>query len=132
MSFIFELLQHTWSKTIKDADKEDLKNWQGFLESAEKDRERDRIIAWKDRTTPDNFAVNSEEPEYYRRTAGFLWRIKDATGTHKARNHQYLYNLEVFGHKQYTRRDPAAIAAAQAEVEARVSKGELGPLSPLA
>eukprot|EP00955_Chlamydomonas_euryale_P044902 353000-Chlamydomonas_euryale.AAC.6 len=31
---------------------------------------RSRIIAWKDRTTPDNFAVNSEEPEYYRRSAG--------------------------------------------------------------
>jgi len=29
-----------------------------------------RIIAWKDRVTPDNFAVNSEEPEYYRRSAG--------------------------------------------------------------
>lgn len=31
---------------------------------------RSRIIAWKDRVTPDNFAVNSEEPEYYRRSAG--------------------------------------------------------------
>ena len=31
---------------------------------------RSRIIAWKDRVGPDNFAVNSEEAEYYRRSAG--------------------------------------------------------------
>jgi hypothetical protein len=37
-----------------------------------------RIIAWKDRTTPDNFAVNAEEPEYYRRSAG--WVVGGARG----------------------------------------------------
>lgn len=44
---------------------------------------------------------------------------------------QYLYNLEVYGHKQYTRRDKGAIAAAQSAVNSRVNTGELGPLSPL-
>lgn len=44
---------------------------------------------------------------------------------------QYLYNLEVYGHKQYTRRDQAQLQAAQKSVEARVASGELGPLSPL-
>jgi hypothetical protein len=44
---------------------------------------------------------------------------------------QYLYNLEVYGHKQYTRRDKADVARAQAAVDSRVSTGDLGPLSPL-
>lgn len=42
-----------------------------------------------------------------------------------------MYNLKTFGHKQYTRRDPAEIAAASKAVAARVKKGELGGLSPL-
>ena len=44
---------------------------------------------------------------------------------------QYLYNLEVYGHKQYSRRDKSDLEAAQVAVEARVASGELGPLSPL-
>lgn len=131
MSFIFEMLTHSWSQATKGSDKHDLENWQDFLDKTERDRQRDRIIAWKDRTTPDNYAVNSEESEYYRRSAGFVWRVRDPTGAHKARNHQYLYNLEVYGHKQYTRRDQAQLEAAQRAVDARASSGELGPLSPL-
>lgn len=45
---------------------------------------------------------------------------------------QYLYNLEIYGHKQYTRRDKSELAVAQAAVEARAASGDLGPLSPLA
>lgn len=41
MSFIFELLTNSWARAIKDSDKEDLKNWQGFLDSKEKDRQRE-------------------------------------------------------------------------------------------
>lgn len=28
-----------------------------------------RILQWRDRTAQDDFAVNADEPEYYRRTA---------------------------------------------------------------
>uniref|UniRef100_A0A6U2FFM1 Uncharacterized protein n=1 Tax=Chlamydomonas euryale TaxID=1486919 RepID=A0A6U2FFM1_9CHLO len=131
MAFVFEMLTHAWGAATRDADRKDLENWQGFLDATERDRQRDRIIAWKDRTTPDNFAVNSEEPEYYRRSAGFVWRIKDPSGTHKARNHQYLYNLEVYGHKEYTRRDKSELEQAQSKVDSRAATGDLGPLSPL-
>lgn len=44
---------------------------------------------------------------------------------------QYLYNLEVYGHKEYSRRDKSELAAAQNKVEDRAATGELGPLSPL-
>ena len=44
---------------------------------------------------------------------------------------QYLYNLEVYGHKQFSRRDKSDLEAAQVAVESRVASGELGPLSPL-
>lgn len=44
---------------------------------------------------------------------------------------QYLYNLEIYGHKQYSRRNKAELEAAQVAVEARAASGELGPLSPL-
>ena len=44
---------------------------------------------------------------------------------------QYLYNLEVYGHRHFARRDPAALAKAQQAVTSRVATGELGPLSPL-
>ena len=44
---------------------------------------------------------------------------------------QYLYNLKVYGHKVYTRRDETELSAAQKAVDAAVKKGELGPLSPL-
>mmetsp|Transcript_19437 Transcript_19437/g.40665 ORF Transcript_19437/g.40665 Transcript_19437/m.40665 type:complete len:133 (-) Transcript_19437:148-546(-) len=131
MSFVFEMLTNAWGAATKDADNNDLANWHSNLDAQEKDRQRDRIIAWKDRVTPDNFAVNTEEPEYYRRSAGFVWRIKDPSGMHKARNHQYLYNLEVYGHKEYTRRDASELAAAQATVDSRAAIGNLGPLSPL-
>ncbi len=45
---------------------------------------------------------------------------------------QYMYNLQAFGHRTYTRRDPAELSAAQKSVESRVATGELGGLSPLA
>ena len=44
---------------------------------------------------------------------------------------QYMYNLKTFGHKMYSRRDPAELGAAEKAVSERVSKGELGGLSPL-
>lgn len=131
MSFLFEYLNALWASNREGADKADQANWEGFMDSIEKDRQRDRIIAWKDRVTPDNFAVNSEEAEYYRRSAGFVWRIKDPSGTHKARNHQYLYNLDMYGHKEYKRRDKGDLEAAQKKVDARAASGELGPISPL-
>ncbi|KAL6758483.1 hypothetical protein V8C86DRAFT_2593250 [Haematococcus lacustris] len=131
MAFFWEYLNHSWERALKHSDEHALKNWVEFLDSAERDRQRDRIIAWRDRVSGDNFAVNAGEYEYYRRTSGFLWRIPDATCTHKARDHQYLYNLEKYGHKVYTRRDKASLSTAQQEVERRVTSGELGPLSPL-
>lgn len=44
---------------------------------------------------------------------------------------QYLYNLEVYGHKQFTRREKSELSKAQSAVESRVISGALGPLSPL-
>ena len=44
---------------------------------------------------------------------------------------QYLYNLEVYGHTIYTRRDKAELEAAQKKVNARAASGEIGPLSPI-
>ncbi len=44
---------------------------------------------------------------------------------------QYMYNLKTFGHKTYSRRDQAELVAAEKAVSERVSKGELGGLSPL-
>lgn len=126
MSFFLEYLQYSWASAAKDYDAQDLAAWTKFLDTAEKDRQRDRIIAWRDRVTGDNYAVNAEQPEYYRRSAGFVWRVPDTSGKNKARNHQYLYNLEVYGHKQYSRRDKADLAKAQSAVDDR-----LGPLSPL-
>ena len=41
MSFVFEFLQHSWAQKIRSSDAEDLKNWQGFLDSKEKDRQRE-------------------------------------------------------------------------------------------
>ena len=41
MSFVFEFLQHSWAQKRKSSDAEDLKNWQGFLDSMEKDRQRE-------------------------------------------------------------------------------------------
>lgn len=131
MSFVNEFIQGSWALRTRDYDSNDLKNWLNFVETAEKDRQRDRILAWKDRVTDDNYAANAGVSEYYRRTAGFLWRIPDETGKHKARDHQYLYNLEVYGHKTYTRRTADDLSKAQASVSARVVSGELGPLSPL-
>lgn len=131
MSFVAEYLQGSWAARTKDYDSKDLQTWLNFVEAAEKDRQRDRIIAWKDRVADDNYAVNAGQSEYYRRTAGFVWRIADESGKHKARDHQYLYNLEVYGHKQYTRRDATELGKAQAAVSSRVVSGELGPLSPL-
>lgn len=129
MSFLFEYINHAWGSAAKSYDSADLAAWTQFLEAAEKDRQRDRIISWKDRTTLDDYAVNAEQPEYYRRSAGFVWRVKDSTGTHRARNHQYLYNLEVYGHKVFTRRDKADLVAAEQAVASKAA--ELGPLSPL-
>mmetsp|Transcript_9814 Transcript_9814/g.24473 ORF Transcript_9814/g.24473 Transcript_9814/m.24473 type:complete len:133 (-) Transcript_9814:542-940(-) len=131
MSFVTEFIQGTWAARTRDYDSKDLKAWLDFTEQAEKDRQRERILGWKDRVSGDNYAVNAEEPEYYRRTAGFVWRIKDDSGKHKARNHQYLYNLEVYGHKQVSRRDTTELSKAQAAVASRVIAGDLGPLSPL-
>ncbi|EFJ45943.1 hypothetical protein VOLCADRAFT_105741 [Volvox carteri f. nagariensis] len=130
MAFILEYLSYAWNKNNDDA--ASYKEWTEFLDVAEKDRRRDRIIAWRERVMYDDYAVNSEEPIVYKRTAGFVWREVDHTGKHKNRNHTYLYNLHSFGHRVYTRRDPAEIAAAAKSVEDRVSQGELGGLSPLA
>ncbi len=44
---------------------------------------------------------------------------------------QYAYNLEVYGHQQFSRRDKAELEAAQKAVLARAASGDLGPLSPL-
>jgi len=44
---------------------------------------------------------------------------------------QYLYNLEVYGHKEYTRRDKSELEQAQSKVDSRAATGDLGPLSPL-
>uniref|UniRef100_A0A7S3RAY3 Uncharacterized protein n=1 Tax=Dunaliella tertiolecta TaxID=3047 RepID=A0A7S3RAY3_DUNTE len=131
MSFLKEYLGWKWSEGASDYDAKDLKAWNDYLQSAEKDRQRDRIISWRDFVTTDNATVSTEDPHYYRRTAGFVWRIKDESGKHKARNHSYLYNLELHGHKQYTRRDKKELEAMQQEVNARVATGQLGPLNPL-
>mmetsp|Transcript_18567 Transcript_18567/g.39856 ORF Transcript_18567/g.39856 Transcript_18567/m.39856 type:complete len:132 (+) Transcript_18567:106-501(+) len=130
MSFVFEYLQGAFGRAQAGYDQKDVENWSNFLQQADRDRQRDRLVLWRDRTTTDDFAASGDS-EYYRRTAGFVWRYKDVTGKHQARNHQYLYNLEVYGHRQYTRRDKADLQAAEQSVQARVVSGELGPLSPL-
>ncbi|KXZ43901.1 hypothetical protein GPECTOR_78g89 [Gonium pectorale] len=130
MAFILDYLAYTWEKNNSDA--ASYKEWADFLDVAEKDRQRDRIIAWRDRVMYDDYAVNSEEPIVYKRTAGFVWREVDPTGKAKNRNHTYMYNLKAFGHRQYSRRDASELAAAEQAVAQRVSKGELGGLSPLA
>lgn len=130
MAFLLDYFAYLWDKNNDDA--ASYKEWQQFLDVAEKDRRRDRIISWRERTMYDDYAANAEEPIIYKRTAGFVWRQVDPTGTHKNRNHTYMYNLQTFGHRTYTRRDPAELSAAQNSVESRVATGELGGLSPLA
>ena len=44
---------------------------------------------------------------------------------------QYLFFLKLYGHKHFSRRDRAELAAAQQAVASKVQSGELGPLSPL-
>ncbi len=41
MAFILEYLQHSWATASKGADKQDLQNWQDFLDKTEKDRQRE-------------------------------------------------------------------------------------------
>ncbi|GFR51650.1 hypothetical protein Agub_g14082, partial [Astrephomene gubernaculifera] len=130
MAFLLDYFAYQWEKQNNDADS--YKEWSEFLDVAEKDRRRDRIIAWRERVMYDDYAVNAEEPIVYKRTAGFVWREVDHTGTHKNRNHTYMYNLKSFGHKMYSRRDTAELTAAEKAVAERVRKGELGGLSPLA
>ncbi|GLI68235.1 hypothetical protein VaNZ11_012585 [Volvox africanus] len=130
MAFILEYLSYVWTKNNDDA--ASYKEWTDFLDVAEKDRRRDRIISWRERVMYDDYAVNAEEPIVYKRTAGFVWREVDHTGKHKNHNHTYMYNLQTFGHRVYSRRDPAELAAAHAVVADRVTKGDLGGLSPLA
>ncbi|PNH06869.1 hypothetical protein TSOC_006719 [Tetrabaena socialis] len=129
MAFILDYFSYIWEKNNSDADS--YKEWSGFLDVAEKDRRRDRIIAWRDRTMYDDYAANAEEPIIYKRTAGFVWRQLDPTGQAKNRNHTYMYNLQTFGHRTYSRRDGAELTAASKSVAERVKKGELGGLSPL-
>mmetsp|Transcript_13886 Transcript_13886/g.24340 ORF Transcript_13886/g.24340 Transcript_13886/m.24340 type:complete len:133 (+) Transcript_13886:113-511(+) len=131
MAFVGEYLTYLWSRKLPAYDVADLKAWNEFVDGAEKDRQRDRILGWRDRVANDDYAVNSEESEYYRRSAVFAWRIKDPTGKHKARSHQYLYNLEVHGHNVPSRRDKVELAAAQVAVNEKAAVGQLGPLSPL-
>ncbi|PNW80103.1 hypothetical protein CHLRE_08g378050v5 [Chlamydomonas reinhardtii] len=130
MAYILDFLSYMWEKNNDDS--ASYKEWQDFLDVAEKDRRRDRIIAWRERTMYDDYAANAEEPIIYKRTAGFVWREVDPTGQAKNRNHTYMYNLKTFGHRSYTRRDPSELQAAATSVEARVKSGELGGLSPLA
>ncbi|KAG2482655.1 hypothetical protein HYH03_018428 [Edaphochlamys debaryana] len=130
MSFILDFLSYTWN--VQNDDAASYKEWQDFLDVAEKDRRRDRIISWRDRVMYDDYAVNADEPIIYKRTAGFVWREVDPTGQAKNRNHTYMYNLKSFGHRTYSRRDKSDLAAAEQAVAARVKRGELGGLSPLA
>ena len=41
MAFILSSIQNYWAVASKNQDAEDLKNWQGFLDSKEKDRQRE-------------------------------------------------------------------------------------------
>lgn len=131
MFFLFEYFQNSWAAGTEARDAADKANWEDTWNRQEKERQRDRILAWRDRVAHNDYAANSEDSEFYYRSAGTVWRFQDPTGTHKARNHQYLYNLEVLGHKTYSRRDPQELAAAHADVATRVASGELGALSPV-
>eukprot|EP00798_Chlamydomonas_sp_ICE-L_P003355 gene3355-13385_t len=123
MSFVLEYISGLWETGSSKNDQADFNQWQGYLEKEGDNRKRDRILLWKDRVTHDDYAVNSEEPEFYRRTAGFVWRFKDETG--------YLYNMKVYGHRVFTRREDSDLQAAHGNVANRAATGDLGPLSPL-
>ena len=41
MSFVFEYLTSLWGSSRQGADQRDQANWEGFLDSLEKDRQRE-------------------------------------------------------------------------------------------
>ncbi|MEW5310904.1 MAG: hypothetical protein WDW38_002658 [Sanguina aurantia] len=233
MSSVLTYLQNSWSRSNPDAASKE--NWEATMDVVEKDRQRDRILAWRDRVGGNDCPVrrelapwrsdavcpNTTGPGSSRRALGLTqaaakvstqrhvsgrshgaggvspsgpgsssrgrarscrnprsdtarrltghtartqrWHsvVRRAApegdactraGLHACCAHQsahkitaactgivypthvarpYLYNLEVYGHKVYSRRSAKDIASADEENSRRVEAGELGPLSPL-
>ncbi|MEW5301649.1 MAG: hypothetical protein WDW36_004496 [Sanguina aurantia] len=154
MSSVLTYLQNSWSRSNPDAASKE--NWEATMDVVEKDRQRDRILAWRDRVGGNDCPVrrelapwrsdavcpNTTGPGSSRRALGLTQAAaKVSTQRHvSGRSHgaggvspsgPYLYNLEVYGHKVYSRRSAKDIASADEENSRRVEAGELGPLSPL-
>nr|7AR9_i Chain i, NUOP5 [Polytomella sp. Pringsheim 198.80]7ARD_i Chain i, NUOP5 [Polytomella sp. Pringsheim 198.80] len=126
--FFFEFLQGKISDSQKEVDSQ--AEWYAEYDKLEKARQKRRIWKWRDSDSRDEYAINAEEPVIYIRSSLFGRTEVDPTGKNTNRNHQYLYNLKVLGHKTYTRRDPNELQKAQAEVDTLSAAGRLGPLSP--